>query len=295
MYEHDGMVHDEAHPTCLTTKRWEKCEEPWTETPLVAALAAAPAPPMSEVQVKPLEWEMFWKQDEEHREIANPPIGDSYHVSARGWWFGLDVLNKCDGIEAAKAAAQADYEARIRSALFAAPQPAAEAGAQSVREDDVPSISVLIEQIGKAQCHHALPVEVRELLNNCMWTFVYQQSSVLSSPAPQPAASEPARVSVEAVTVKPEKTLEFGHGKFVIDNGTHYGKPAVFVAPAQEPGKVNTSAARENQPLDRFVEGEMVLTFPTEEQALYVLDALFNRPRGSGFQEVEQSDIGEQS
>lgn len=72
---------------------------------------------MSGAKVKPLEWEMFWKQDEGRRETAKTVLGETYHVSSEGWWFPLWNLNECDGIDAAKAAAQADYEARILSAL----------------------------------------------------------------------------------------------------------------------------------------------------------------------------------
>lgn len=68
-------------------------------------------------RVKPLEWALFWNQEKGHREYAVHPFGHTYHVSNEGWWFPLDVLHPCDGIEAAKAAAQADYDRRIRAAV----------------------------------------------------------------------------------------------------------------------------------------------------------------------------------
>lgn len=71
-----------------------------------------------EVEVKPLVWVKHYTHEETGRYEAKPEhIGEAYHVNNEGWWFALDVLNKCDGIEDAKAAAQADYERRIRSAL----------------------------------------------------------------------------------------------------------------------------------------------------------------------------------
>lgn len=69
------------------------------------------------VAVKPLEWKPFHTGD--GREYTDAPFGISYHVSREGWWRPLDGLNECNGIEAAKAAAQADYEQRVRSAIMA--------------------------------------------------------------------------------------------------------------------------------------------------------------------------------
>lgn len=77
---------------------------------ILAYLAASPAPTVSgePVAVKPLEWSI----------IDN------------GWWIGkgLDFIREIhewgkstDKIEALKAAAQADYEQHIRSALLPAP------------------------------------------------------------------------------------------------------------------------------------------------------------------------------
>ncbi len=67
--------------------------------------------------VKPLVWADFWKQDEGHRQHAITSQGNEYHVSGEGWWFPLDKLNPCADMDAAKAAAQADYAARILAAL----------------------------------------------------------------------------------------------------------------------------------------------------------------------------------
>jgi hypothetical protein len=82
-----------------------------------------------------------------------------------------------------------------------------------------------------------------------------------------------------------EDIYTFGHGKLVIEGGLYGGKHAVFIYPAKEPGEVNTSAAREDRPADSLIEGEIVLTFPTEAQVDYVMDALYNRARGSGFKD----------
>lgn len=68
----------------------------------------------------------------------------------------------------------------------------------------------------------------------------------------------------------------FGDGKLVIDTGTAGGKPAVFIAPAKRPGEVGASAKRENLPKDHLIAGEWYMTFPTDEQARLVADALCN-------------------
>lgn len=72
----------------------------------------------------------------------------------------------------------------------------------------------------------------------------------------------------------PAALLEFGAGALVVDTGRHDQQPAVFIARAKRPGEIGTSAARENHPLDRLQPGEVVLTFPTEEQAKRVADAM---------------------
>lgn len=68
--------------------------------------------------------------------------------------------------------------------------------------------------------------------------------------------------------------IQFGLGNLVIDTGTFGGKPAVFIAPASQPGNVGESAKRENHDLARLVDGEHVLLFPTPEQAKSVADAI---------------------
>lgn len=78
------------------------------------ALAASPSSPASGVRVKALRWNPF---------EANTSIG-RYHVADhRGedglFGAGLDgnVIGRFGSVSEAKAAAQADYEARIRSAI----------------------------------------------------------------------------------------------------------------------------------------------------------------------------------
>lgn len=75
------------------------------------------------VSVKALEWFDVSEELEKHR--ASPPIGPTYIVEDDGFTEGYHVnacqlvLGNFDTLEAAKAAAQADYETRIRSALVA--------------------------------------------------------------------------------------------------------------------------------------------------------------------------------
>ena len=79
-----------------------------------------------------------------------------------------------------------------------------------------------------------------------------------------------------AQQVEVVKLLTFGTGALVIDTGSYGGKPAVFVSPAKYPGEVGASAKRENHPLDSLVDGDTVMTFPTDAQAKIVADALCN-------------------
>lgn len=67
---------------------------------------------------------------------------------------------------------------------------------------------------------------------------------------------------------------QFGFGKCVVDTGTYDGLPAVFIAPSSNPGIPGTSAKREMQPTDKLMDGEIVLTFLTDEHASLVADAL---------------------
>lgn len=95
--------------------------------------------------VKPLVWELFWDQSKGHREQAIAFDYIPYNVSEEGWWFPLGRLNKCGGLEAAKAAAQADYTARILSALDVEALEAAMAG-PSEAYADFPEIDWTPEQ-----------------------------------------------------------------------------------------------------------------------------------------------------
>jgi hypothetical protein len=72
---------------------------------------------------------------------------------------------------------------------------------------------------------------------------------------------------------------EFGKGEFVVAAG-HYGKkPAVFIAPVQNGSGVVGESSRGKEPIGapHLLPGERVLTFPTEQQAIAVSDALCNQ------------------
>jgi hypothetical protein len=97
-----------------------------------AHIATLEAQLAESVKVKPLEWSDVRQPDEEiryHHIIAESPIGQ-WTIQWKGWkdyddrtvFLGGDfVLNGGDILEAAKSAAQADYERRILSALEATP------------------------------------------------------------------------------------------------------------------------------------------------------------------------------
>jgi hypothetical protein len=77
------------------------------------------APAVAEVKVKPLEWEPHHAAGQPRCpvEFANTAFGISYLVSEEGWWRFPEELRPCNGLEASKAAVQADHDERIRSAL----------------------------------------------------------------------------------------------------------------------------------------------------------------------------------
>jgi len=73
--------------------------------------------------------------------------------------------------------------------------------------------------------------------------------------------------------------LKFGHGELVVYTGWFGGLPAVFIAPATEPGLVGTSAEPGNHDFGYLLNSEHVLTFPSEKQAEAVADALVSGRR----------------
>ena len=74
-----------------------------------------------EAAVKPLVWagdpDDFPTKPEFRRWIANPASGAVYSANSLGWWIGMGHVNRANSLEAAKAAAQADYKARSLSAI----------------------------------------------------------------------------------------------------------------------------------------------------------------------------------
>jgi len=75
------------------------------------------------------------------------------------------------------------------------------------------------------------------------------------------------------------RAVAFGSGDKTVEVGTYYDKPAVFVAPAEPegiPGELAPPTTGDDK--HRLVPGEWLMTFPTEEQAHEVADALCGRP-----------------
>lgn len=73
--------------------------------------------------------------------------------------------------------------------------------------------------------------------------------------------------------------VAFGSGDKVVEVGAYGGRPAVFVAPANPsgaPGELAPPTTGEDK--HRLVAGEWLMTFPTDEQAYEVADALCGRP-----------------
>lgn len=70
--------------------------------------------------VEPLSWITMDSGEAWSRSV---PVGLQYHATPEGWRHRNGGLNVVKGVEAAKVAAQADYEARILSALMPSPAP----------------------------------------------------------------------------------------------------------------------------------------------------------------------------
>lgn len=83
------------------------------EAILREAASRLQAPAVAGVEVKPLEWSHY----DNGTAWAVSTCGLAYQTAQDGWRHHNGTYNAADGIEAAKAAAQADYERRIRSSL----------------------------------------------------------------------------------------------------------------------------------------------------------------------------------
>lgn len=71
------------------------------------------------------------------------------------------------------------------------------------------------------------------------------------------------------------RIIHFGKGALVVQTGKQDGIPAVFIKRAKDAGTVGeTVPSWEDYPLDALVEGQVVLTFPTEAQMQSVANSL---------------------
>jgi len=68
--------------------------------------------------------------------------------------------------------------------------------------------------------------------------------------------------------------IQFGLGAVVVNTGHYGGKPAVFIARATEPGVVGEETGRAAFDRNTLQPGEVVMLFPTTEQANDVADAM---------------------
>jgi len=81
-------------------------------------------------------------------------------------------------------------------------------------------------------------------------------------------------MAVRTSAVPRNRVLVFGAGDFVVDTGEHNEHPAVFISRAKQPEAPGESAKREKIPLDSLLSDDIVLEFPTRDQAHTVADAL---------------------
>lgn len=120
---------------------------------------------------------------------------------------------------------------------------------------------------------------------------------------PLPAAVDAAALAAEhlwhatphAERVPPTRSepIEFGHGWRIVDTGRFDSQSAVFISMAKQPGEIGASSKRENIPPHTLAEGDVVLTFPTDEQAQSVADALVGKlpervPSGSAIEAARE-------
>lgn len=107
-------------------------------------------------------------------------------------------------------------------------------------------------------------------------------ASEIAAMARELLAHRRASQAAPAPSDAPKPIAEFGHGTLVVDTGHHYGTPSVFVGPSQRMGPVGGLVPDdEKMPKDRLIEGEFFFTFPTDDQAKRVADALVNAPAPS--------------
>ena len=178
MKPNDMYENEWAHP--IDTDQFDE-----EATEYVRADLAAVQP--AQVRVKPL----VWKQEATNAWVAAhyaihqywPHNNGPYSGSGYLGGIGAVGLGKHPTLDAAKAAAQADYEARILAAL----EPVAQ---QAVTVKPFGWIG------GNADCHHARVNELAEGLQSC--TSCGAVSSVVLEPQPDPRDEVIARL-VEAV------------------------------------------------------------------------------------------------
>lgn len=71
-----------------------------------------------------------------------------------------------------------------------------------------------------------------------------------------------------------QDAVEFGLGNRVVHHGEYKGKPSVFISAPNYSGEVGASAQKESIPSDKLLDGDLILSFPTTEQAEIVANAL---------------------
>lgn len=95
---------------------------------------------------------------------------------------------------------------------------------------------------------------------------VRSQKSVVNSVI-RAYLSATTRAPGEGEPAADARILEFGKGELVVDTGTYLGRPCVFICAAKTPGEVGASAKREGHDKHSLQPHEVVLVFPTMEQA----------------------------
>ncbi len=137
------------------------------------------------------------------------------------------------------------------------------------------SINDLIGDLDKPAAGKTLFASHVDRLNEPGAAELLEAFSAIKSPKHRRAILNLAKQQGYRKSKPLQRVFEFGKGDLVVVDGRYNGNPAVFIRRAYIPGSIGDPADREGVPMDTLQPGEIVLCFPTTEQASTVVNALF--------------------
>lgn len=177
----------------------------------IAALPDALAAPSIEpvgVKVKPLEWKRngrevnsLWAEcDPINRYYTIEPTSNVFEVETTLHLseFGSDKLGLHPTLEAAKAAAQADYEARIIGALTAIPTPSPEEDLAAAVEAELVAV---LEELDRHTCQGS-----KENCHKCGFNWRDTRHHLTANDSPDPRR----RIELRLLAIRSERTRKGG-------------------------------------------------------------------------------------